>query len=610
METLSDSRDCSGDPRPAAPAGQGHESSEAARPLLARPARGFVRFLYSSNPFYILSADLVFVGLRISFGSGSPASHSWALAIGLAGYTLLLATTACFLIRVGKLWDDLRSLLILIALIFLAMATSFDDTMAADPWRGSQGYLGGFAFAVVVSEVVLRTIRLRLRGWYRAAYYAILAVVFLYPIVLVPVLSQPESPRLQWALFGFSPLAALALLLLVPAARGGPEYVADNGSPWRWPLFPWSLFLVMAGGVGLRCYSLCLSFHYVEGSRTIFGPYFLIPIGLAAAQVWLEIAIAARRRGVMVMASMVPLALVLLAPAGFRYEPVYLHFLDLFRETLGGSPFFVALVAAAVFHAYAIVRRVPIAWELLTVDLAVLAVVGPKTNALHEIAGLRPLPLAAAGLVLGIVAWRGRRSGRAMVAASLIAVAMAQGCADIWPIADGAPIALHLVIVAFLIVGALFDDWLGRLARISACVALLLLGVFATVHLPSINGLLPAKLIPWYPLCIVAATSAYALLVRNPYLLPTPGCVLAIWAFYSVLENYAQFRRVLTGLDQIVLGLVFFLIAAAISLRKAGLWPRSGGPIGEQLRGSLPETIRATAAGGGIAGDNESRERV
>ena len=30
----------------------------------ARPARGVVRFLYSSNPFYILSADLVFVGLE------------------------------------------------------------------------------------------------------------------------------------------------------------------------------------------------------------------------------------------------------------------------------------------------------------------------------------------------------------------------------------------------------------------------------------------------------------------------------------------------------------------------------------------------------------------
>jgi hypothetical protein len=171
--------------------------------LLVRPARGFVRFLYSSNPFYILSADLVFVGLRISFGSSGPASYSWALAFGLAGYVLLLATMACFLIRVGKLWDDLRSLLLLIVLMFVAMAMSFDDTMAADSRRGSLGYLSGFLFSAVVSEIVLRTIRLRLRGWYRAAYHAILALVFLYPIALGPFMGDPESPRLQWALSAF-----------------------------------------------------------------------------------------------------------------------------------------------------------------------------------------------------------------------------------------------------------------------------------------------------------------------------------------------------------------------------------------------------------------------
>jgi hypothetical protein len=160
---------------------------------LTRPARSFARFLYSSNPFYVLSADLVFVGLRMSFGRGGPASYSWALAIGLATYPLLLATTACFLIRVGKLWDDLRSLLLLIVILFLATAMSFDDTMAADPRRGSLGYIGGFAFAVVVSEAVLHTIQLRLSGWYRAAYYAILALVFLYPNALAPVLSEPDQ---------------------------------------------------------------------------------------------------------------------------------------------------------------------------------------------------------------------------------------------------------------------------------------------------------------------------------------------------------------------------------------------------------------------------------
>ena len=388
-----------------------------------------------------------------------------ALAIGLATYTLLLATTACFLIRVGRLWDDLRSLLLLIVMMFLAMAMCFDDTMAADPRRGSLGYLGGFAFAVVVSEAVLRTIQLRLAGWYRATYHAILAVVFLYPIALAPVLGEPESPRLQWALFGFSPLAGLVLLLLVPAARGGVALVAKNGSPWRWPLYPWSLFFLMAGGVGVRCYSLCVSFHYVGGSRTIFGPYFLVPIGLALALIWLEIGIVSRRRGVMVVASLLPLALAFMATTGFRYEPVYLHFLDLFRETLGGSPVFLALVGAAAFHAYAAARKVPLAWELLAVDLVVLAVVGPETCTLHESLGMRPLPLAAAGLVLATVAWRGRYSVRAAAAAGLFVAAITRGCAETWPNVNSTLVALQFFIVALMAIGALFDDWLGRLAR-------------------------------------------------------------------------------------------------------------------------------------------------
>ncbi len=598
METSSDSQERSADPRQAAPAGQDHGSGEATRPLLARPARGFARFLYSSNPFYILSADLVFVGLRISFGSNGPASYSWALALGLAGYTLLLATTACFLIRVGKLWDDLRSLLLLIVMMFLAMAMSFDDTMAADPRRGSLRYLAGFSFAVVVTEVVLRTIRLRLAGWYRAAYYAILALVFLYPIALGPVLSQPESPRLQWALFGFSPLAALVLLLLVPAARGGAAYVAKNGSPWRWPLFPWSLFFVMAGGVGVRSYALCVSFHYVGGSRTIFGPYFLVPIGLALALIWLEIGLAARRRGVMVAASMMPLALAFLATTGYRYEPVYLHFLDLFRETLGGSPFFLSLVAAAAFHAYAVARRVPLAWELLAVDLVALAAVGPRTFALHEMAVVRPLPLAAAGLVLGAVAWRGRHSGRAAVAAGLFVAAITQGCAEVWPNADSTAIALHALIAALMTFGAFFDDWLGRFAQAWACVALLGLSVAAAVHVPLIDNSLPVNLAPWYPLCVMAVTAAYGLLARDRRFLAIAGTALVAWAGHSGLQSYQQLRRVLTGLDQIFLGLLFFLIAAAISLRKAGLWPRSGGNTGIPSRSGsslVPAWISAFA---------------
>ena len=589
METSRDSRGSIREQSSGPPPGHVEGSPESARALLARPARGFVRFLYSSNPFYILSADLVFVGLRISFGSGGPASHSWALLFGLAGYTLLMATTACFLIRVGKLWDDLRSLLLLIVMMFLAMATSGDDTMAVDPRRGALGYLGGFLFAVVVTESVLRTIRLRLPGWYRAAYYVILALVFLYPIALAPILSEPQSPRLQWALFGFSPLAGLALLLLVPAARAGAPYVAKNGSPWRWPLYPWSLFFVVALGVGVRCYSLCVSFHYVNGARTIFGPYFLVPIGLALSVVWLEIGIAARRRGVMIAAAAMPLALAFLATTGHRYEPVYLHFLDMFRQTLGGSPVFLTLVAAAVFLAYAVVRRVPLAWELMSVALIALAVVGPRTLDFDDLVPLRPLPLAAAGLVLGSVAWRRRHSFEAVVAAGLFVVAVTGGCADMWPNADWGVTAIHLIIVAALAIGALFDDGLSELARRSAALALLVLGVASAVHSPLIANSLPAGIAPWYPVVVMVTSLAYGLLVRNRMFHAIAGVSLASWIGYSGLQSYQQLRRILTGLDQIVWGLLFFVIATAISLRKAGMWPRAM-PV---TRSSLSQPFRA-----------------
>jgi len=577
LETSDDSRDWSGEQGSASGqpprAAQSEGTQGTPRVALAGPARGFVRFLYSSNPFYILSADLVFVGLRMSFGAGGPAPSSSALMVGLAGYTLLMATTACFLIHVGKLWDDLRSLLILVVMMFLAMALCGDETMAADPRRGALGCAGGFLFAVVVTEAVLRTIRLRLPGWYRGAYYLILALVFLYPIALIPVLGDPESPRLQWALFGFSALAGLVLMSLVPAARGAAGFVAKNGSPWRWPLYPWSLFVVMAGGLGVRCYSLCVSFHYVSGSRTIFGPYFLVPIGLAVSLVWLEIGIASRRRGVMVAAAGLPLVLACMAMTGHRYEAVYMHFLDLFIGTLGGSPAFLTLIAATLLLAYAAARRVPLAWELMALALVALAVVGPKTITPFDTVTPRSLPLAAAGLVLGSVAARRHTSGRAVLAAGLLVAAITRGQAEFWPRANLLPIALHLSILAMLLVGAVFKDPLANLMRVYGASLLLVLGVAAAVHCSWVHIAIPAALSPWYPLVAIVLTCTYGFWIPDRLYLAVAAANLAAWLAYSGSEVYNQLRRVVAGLDQIACGIVFFLIALAISLRKAGFRP-------------------------------------
>lgn len=460
----------------------GRRGRRAARP----PGWGLVRLLYTSNPFYILSADLVFAGLRMSFGRGGPASGSWALAGSLAGYTLLLATTACLLIRLGRLWDDLRSLLLVIVIMFLAIAMSGDDFLAADHARGVLGCAVGLAFAAGVSEVVLHAIRLRLPGWYRAAYHAMLALMFLYPVAMVPLLGDPDNPALQWALFGFGPAAALVAMLLVPAARRGSAALNKNGSPWRWPAHPWSLFVVLAGGLCVRAWSLCVSFHYVEGSRSIFGPYFLVPIGLAAGLVWLEIGLASRAPRATAGACVLPLVFVLLAAVGHRDEPVYAGFLARFMETFGGSPVYLTALAAVAFLGYAGSRGVRAGVDLLPAAFLVLAFVGPTTIALDNLTGPHTGPMILAAITLTANAWHRR-------------------------------------------------DWY-RAGLAVACLA------------------------------------------------------------YSSSRVYSRLREAIIGLDFVVFGLLFFAVAAVISMRKAGLWPPGGARSYRPLLDTPARDVEAAAA--------------
>ncbi len=267
------------------PVGLRPPSDPSRRPA---PASRLVRALYTHNPFYVISADLIFIGLRMSFDPSVKDFDTWALISSLAGYTLLLATTACLLVRFGKVWDDMRSVLLLVVMMFLAISATIDDVLILRPGVGISLAIGGLAFALLVSEGLLRGMRLGMPALYRGPYYLILSLFFLYPVALRPLLASPDSPLSCWSLFGFSTAAGLAFLTLLPAIRRGSGYVKGNGSPWRWPLYPWSLFFFLGLGVCARSYYLCISLHNVEGYRSIFGPYFLVPFGFAVALLLLE----------------------------------------------------------------------------------------------------------------------------------------------------------------------------------------------------------------------------------------------------------------------------------------------------------------------------------
>src|SRR5205085_8703777 len=134
---------------------------------------------------------------------------------------------------------------------------------------------------------------------FRVPYYLILGLFFLYPLALSPLVHEPHSEGLLWGLFGFSSVAGLVFLSLLPAIRRGAGYVDNNGSPWRWPLYPWVLFGVLAAAVPARGWLLCWSMHLLSGGdsqRLIFGPYFAVPFGFAVAVLLLEIGIAPHPR--------------------------------------------------------------------------------------------------------------------------------------------------------------------------------------------------------------------------------------------------------------------------------------------------------------------------
>ncbi len=81
------------------------------------------------------------------------------------------------------------------------------------------------------------------------------------------------------------------------------------------------------------------------------------------------------------------------------------------------------------------------------------------------------------------------------------------------------------------------------------------------------SPLLPAV----YPAAAVAVAAAYGYLVRNQWYHAAAIATLACWLIVAGWEIYALLRRGLLRLDQIAIGLLFFLLAMLLSLTKMGM---------------------------------------
>jgi hypothetical protein len=553
-------------------------------PCRSTAHRLFLR-VCTSNPFYVISAGLFLAGLYASFSSTGGDDEAWALMSGLGAYTLLLGFTALLLVRFARAWDDLRTVLLLVVLMFLATSVTFDEVLVLDPERGVLYYLVGLVFAVLVSEGILHGIRLRMPAMFRVPYYLILALFFLYPLCVslfeptvgVPqILGGPLDGRLAWSLFAFSPIAGLVFLTLLPAIRCGAAYVRSNGSPWPWPLYPWMMFGLLAFAVPARSFLLCFSMHLFDNhdhGQMIFGPYFIVPFALCGAVLLLELGIVARSRRVECLALAAPLALAILATICHRDDERYLEFLQMFTAQLGATPLFLTLAASACFFLYAAIRRVPLALGHLTATLLVLTIVDPSTLELHGLVGPRPLPLLVASLLqltIGLVrrnAWHS-----ALGAAGLAVVATLTLPVDPeLPAWRGASL-FHLVVLAVLIVGTVYEDAAGLLLR-RAAIGLLFL---AAIVVAAVGLGMPAN-VPWwvviYPAAVALVLGIYGRMLHHRIFELLAGAAGACWLAAAGWRSYLALRPTVVGLDRMALGVGVFLLAVLISLGKSGiLW--------------------------------------
>jgi len=544
-----------------------------AAPLLPERARGMIRWVCTKNPFYVVSAGLFLLGLKISFGDARLATDTWAMMSGLAGYTLLLAATACLLVRLANVWDDVRTVLLLVVLMFLATSVTFDEVLVLTPQRGVICYLLGLALAVAVSEAVLRGIRLNLPAWFRGPYYLLLALFFIYPLVLSPWVSQPRGETMLWGLYGFGTIAGLIFLTLLPAIRRGPEYLRASGSPWPWPLYPWTLFGMLALALPARSFLLCWSMHLLDnGDRDalVFGPHFLAPFGLAIAVLLLEIGLQGRRRGPVIAALCLPALMVLFCLVGHRPDAIYGRFLDVFRERVGGYPALVTLLAGGLFYGYAALRRAPLALEAVTAALLALGFVGPATLSWGAWTAPQAAPLLAAGALQMLVGVLSRASWRVLLGATAALLASSTWGTGI-DIPYRAVVLAHVILALALTIGALFDDPLALILRVLGTTAVLLACIIV-LFAPLAPLGVPDWLSVVYPLIMAALLAAYGLWLGEGFALGGAVVMLLLWLVSQSWVGYLMLRQIVRGLDYLVVSLLFLGIAVLVSLAKAGVW--------------------------------------
>ncbi|AMV19663.1 hypothetical protein [Planctomyces sp. SH-PL14] len=471
---------------------------------------GFWRWVYNHNPFYVISTLLMLYAVRAAYGVMSIGEiDSWALLGVMGAYTLVLATIGVLIVRWGKVWEDARSIVLLLLLLFLAVSVSADDlfTREASKAAGIRMLAAGYLFSALVTEAVLIGTRLRLSWLYRVPLHLFLLFFYAAPYVASPEIQGWLAEDLNWVVFLFPNVAALLFLTLLPAVRRGPDLVARNGTPWRWPLYPWSAFVMIAFAVLFRSYVFALTFSqtgkiWIElPSRgmdrsvhaialdTIWGPYFLVPMLLALLLLMFEASLVTgnlslTRRTLWLAPLLILLAMI---PAGGR---VYSDFYHVVEQRIG-PPVWLTGLFVALFYGFAWLRGIAGARFGVLALLALYVFAGPPASIARFYELSRPVAIGLATLQLTWEAWRLRSSGLGFLAAVVGSILLVSFLPDPLRARYGAILAFHLIWMSMVVLGLVGRDPFAETLRVFGA------GLFPLAALLAIQST-RADFVPWF----------------------------------------------------------------------------------------------------------------
>lgn len=557
------------------------------QPEVPKSSSRLRRLICSQNPFYLLSVCFVLHASAQWFHSDSGEAFSpWPLLGLTVGYIALLAITGFVIVRFGKVWDDARSILLLILLLFVEMSLIFDETLVREPDTGRRLLIAGLAFSMVLSEVLLLSLKIRLPWLFRVPYHLLLGLLFLYPLLLAGKNTLPMQ-MVSWLILAFPTVGGVILLTLLPAIRRGPKYMKENGTPWRWPWYPWSLFVFLAFCIAFRAYAISLSFDPVFGEsltaalsfESTFGIYFLIPLVFAAGVLLLEAGLVSKHDGAIRLAMWVPIICLIMALPPASGSGTYRAFALRVTEQIG-SPIWVTLLLSAAFYGHAMVRRVATANVLMAWSLIAVSRISPQLVNVT----LSTEPIIWPLVLLAVIEFaRGvqRGNSREVFISLLIAIAALQPWLEPIGLTNVRSLLIvgGLVMLALLGTGAVFRDDFAWLLRIVGAPLLLLVTIVGIVM--SYRPGQPAAI--WYAVAVVAVTTivafVYSAAVRmrlyqlcgwTSGLLGTTAIIIEA---VSLLVHESGWK----GATSFSVGIGWFVVAVVISSWKAG-WLRSCGP--------------------------------